>query len=258
MKGLLSFAFLLIFPAVVFSQEPPIPKPVGFVNDFVRLLDAATKAELTRLCQEVERQTTAEIAILIVESTKPLDAFQYAVKVFDVWKIGKKGKDNGVLFLIAVKDRQLWITVGYGLEGVLPDGKVGEIRDRFVIPYFKQGNYAQGILEGTKAIAAAIRGEAFGRPAGPPRVEPAPRPSWELAPQQVVLLVLLIFGTWTIFLWYAMASQRHRRWRRRALRDAGLFWTGGGGNFGGGGFSSGNFGGFGGGSHGGGGAGGSW
>jgi uncharacterized protein len=236
------------------SQEVPIPAPLGYVSDYAGVIDPATEAALARLIQDVEHKTTAEIAVLTVDSTKPLDAFQYSIKVFERWKIGKKGKDNGVLFLVAVNDRRMWITVGYGLEGILPDGKVGEVRDRFVVPHFKQGDYGKGILEGTKAIARVVAGEE-----GVPRRQ-LPRTVLPASPAVLFLgvLALLLLSGFALPLW----ARTHRRnalylggWH--APFGSGGYLSRGGGGWGGGGFSGG-FGGFGGGSTGGGGAGGSW
>lgn len=262
MKKLLSrlggFLLLLSLAAPALSEEVRIPAPLGHVSDYAGVIDPATEAALASLIKDVERKTTAEIAILTVETTQPLDVFQYSIKVFDRWKIGKKGKDTGVLFLVAVKDRRMWITVGYGLEGILPDGKVGEIRDRFVIPYFRQGNYGKGILEGTRAIAAVIAGER-------PPVSPADRPHPELFSWGQLLFAVFALLFLVAFVFPILAGTWHHRRIYRGWDD--IFWVGpfgssgawrGGGGWGGGGFSGGNFGGFGGGATGGGGAGGSW
>ena len=94
--------------------------------------------------------------MVVVNSTEPLTAFDYAMKIAESWKPGAKGKDNGVVFLVAVKDHQMFILTGYGVEGVLPDGKVGAIRDQLVRPAFRRGDYAGGIRAGTEAMAAII------------------------------------------------------------------------------------------------------
>ncbi|MCG4587442.1 TPM domain-containing protein, partial [Anaerosalibacter bizertensis] len=75
------------------------------------------------------------------------------------WGIGSREYDNGVLILVSPKDRELWIEIGYGLEGVLPDGKVGRIRDEQIFPYFKEGNYSEGVLRGFNSILNAIEEE---------------------------------------------------------------------------------------------------
>lgn len=250
--ALVRFGGLLLFLPFVtpaFAQEVAIPRPRGFVSDYAGVIDEPTKTTLIKLIEGVERRTTAEIAVLTVESTQPLDAFQYSVRVFDRWKIGKKGKDNGVLFLVAVKDRRMWITVGYGLEGILPDGKVGEIRDRFVLPHFRKGDYGRGILEGTTAIARVITGEGI-----------AALPPAGSATGELVALMAIGLLSALLVLWVAFEVRKHGF--RLGGSGGGGAWSyggsGSGGGWGGGGFSGGSSGGFGGGSTGGGGAGGSW
>src|SRR5262249_56302611 len=103
-----------------------------------------------------KEKTGTEIAVVVVDSTAPLTAFDYAMKVAEAWKPGAKGKDNGVVFLVAVKDRQMHILTGYGVEGALPDGKVGAIRDQLVRPAFRRGDYSGGVRIATQALAGII------------------------------------------------------------------------------------------------------
>ncbi len=253
------------------GAEPKLPSPAGPVTDLAGILDAGTQQQLLRLIREVQERTTAEIAILTVPSTEPLTLEEYSVAIFDRWKIGKRGQDNGLLFLVAVRDRRMRITTGYGLEGILPDGKVGEIRDRDIVPYFRAGRYAEGILQGTEALASVILGQGGeGTQGRQPAVRPAGRRGafWSgstgLLLGIFILLVLFAAGL------SAMDRRTYVQSRGRRGRGSfrGPFWlgAGSGGAFGGwsgsgwsgGGFSSGGFGGFGGGSTGGGGAGGSW
>lgn len=229
------------------ADEPPIPAPRGFVNDFAGVLDGATAAHLENLIGELRAKTGAEIAVVTVESTQPLTVFDYAMKVAEAWKPGGKSKDNGVVFLVAVRDRKLHIVTGYGVEGALPDGRVGEIRDQLIVPRFKAGDFAGGIRAGTEALAGVIAQDARMTLSGagaPPRPHRA-RGGIGLIPLLVLLaFVVILFQTG---LWPLLFIGNRR---------GGFF----GDSFGGGGFggSSGGFGGFGGGSFGGGGAGGDW
>jgi uncharacterized protein len=175
------------------------------------------------------------------------------MRVAEEWKPGAKGKDNGVVFLIAVKDRKLFILTGYGIEGALPDGRVGEIRDRVVVPHFRAGDMSRGIRAGTEAIASTIAEEYGVRLSGAPE-RPLRRQRDRASPFAVIVLfflLLLLFGFRPLLF--------RRRWHRRGGVFGGTFGGGGfggrGGGFGGGG---GGFGGFGGGGFGGGGAGGGW
>ena len=224
------------------AAEPAVPDPSGYVNDRAGVMgDWAGKTDA--LCRDIERQTTSEVAVLTVRTTAPLGPQQYAQQVFDRWKIGKKGKDNGLLVLLAVDDRKMWIATGYGVEGVLPDGKVGEIRDRLMLPLFRQTRYGEGIYVGVASIGNILSG---GKIAAPKAVR-----GGKNLPASAGLLLLLALAAFFIFR-SAIAGPfgAHRR------RGGG--WYYGGGGFGGGGFGGGGFGGFGGGFSGGGGAGGSW
>jgi uncharacterized protein len=230
------------------AAEPTVPAPRGYVSDFVGVLDDTTVRDLEGLIDELKSKTGAEIAVVVVNSTAPLTASDYAMKVAEAWKPGAKGKDNGVVFLVAIKDHQLFILTGYGVEGVLPDGKVGEIRDQLVRPAFRRGDYAGGIRAGTEAIAAIIAEGAGVRLAGARGAAPAPRGPPTGFVRLIPILLLIIF----VMVFF--------RFPFLPLFLGGGFGGGGrGGGFGGG-FSGGGggFGGFGGGSFGGGGAGGDW
>jgi uncharacterized protein len=239
------------------NEEPRIPPPRGMVNDFAGVLDPGTVQYLERLIGELRAKTGSEIAVVTVQSTKPLTAFDYAMRVAEQWKPGAKDKDNGVVFLIAVRDRELYITTGYGIEGALPDGLVGEIRDTVVVPRFREGNLPAGIRAGTEALAQRIAREygvtLSGRPAQP---QPVRRPPdiGVFAPLLLFFIIILLSRTrfWPLLF---LPQQRYRGGYRGGF--GGGF---GGGGFGGhgGGFGGGGFGGFGGGGFGGGGAGGRW
>ncbi len=244
----------LVFPA--WPASVPIPVPSSPVVDQAGILDPSTRDQLLRIIGDVRERTTAEMAILIVRSTAPESIEDFSIAVFDRWKVGQRGKDNGLLFLVAVQDRRMRITTGYGLEGLLPDGKVGEIRDREIFPAFRAGRYSQGILQGTTALAAVLLGDApsAGRTA-PPRH----------SRQRGVTGILLIVFVGLVLVSIALsAMDRRTALGGRPYRRGGWWigpggWAGGGSSgWSGGGFSSGSFGGFGGGSSGGGGAGGSW
>jgi uncharacterized protein len=215
------------------------------------VIDAATKARITRLAEELSDRTGAEIAVVTVDTTAPLDDFTYAMRIAEAWKPGRKGEDTGVVFLVAARDRKLRILVGYGLEGILPDGLVGEIEDREIVPAFRAGQVSEGIWRGVAALAARIaaaRGVTLG---GLPQEHPLERPPAPSAPRAFPAGLTLLFVLLLLAIVLYTAS------RPRAFRRGGFFPFGGfgGGGFGGGG---GGFGGFGGGSFGGGGAGRSW
>lgn len=150
--------WLIIFQAVLLSSfaQNNLPKPEGRVNDFAGVINPEYKEKLNSLITEVEARTENEITVVTVTSIAPYDEKEYARLLFDNWKPGKKGKDNGVLILLAVKERRWRIETGYGLEGLLPDGVCGEIGRNYMVAYFKEGKYAQGMFNGTLKITQIL------------------------------------------------------------------------------------------------------
>lgn len=232
------------------EPEPTVPRPLGYVSDYAGMLDRATRQRLDALLTELDRKTGAQIAIVVVSSTKPLSAFDYAMRIAEAWRPGDRRRDNGIVFLVAVADREMFILTGYGVEGVLPDQRVGRIRDRFILPHFRNGDYARGIWEGTAELAGAIAAEA-----GVTLVALVATPGSERPPDEVRRLTtvdLLVFLLVLAVVLAVLATSQRRGFRSFPSRGIGGGF-GGGGHFGGGGF-----GGFGGGGFGGGGAGGRW
>lgn len=133
-----------------------LPIPTGFVTDTVGLLDDATKQELTALIQGLRRKTTAQMAVVVIPTTGGEDIRSYSVRLFRAWGIGEKKKDNGLLFLVAVNDRKMRITTGYGIEKILPNARVEEICDTIILPRFKIGDLPSGIVVGTQTVVKEI------------------------------------------------------------------------------------------------------
>lgn len=150
-KFLFSLISLVLLVNGVFAEN--IPQPQGWVNDFANVISSEYRDKLVTLIQELEEETSAEIGVVTVESISPYDEGQYARLLFDNWKPGKKGKDNGVLVLLAIKERRWRIETGYGVEGILPDGLCGEIGRNYMVPYFKDAKYSEGLYYGVAAIA---------------------------------------------------------------------------------------------------------
>ena len=130
-----------------------------WVTDTSGTLDPKIIAQLNERAAAFERDTSGEIAVVVIRSLDGLTIEDAAVKLFEMWGIGKKHRDNGLLFLWSTGDRRVRVEVGYGLEGTLPDGKVGAILDQYVIPRFKAGQFDQGVLDGVDALIAAARKE---------------------------------------------------------------------------------------------------
>ena len=250
------------YAGIAQAAKIAVPQPQGYVSDYAGILDAGTKAKLTSVIRELKEKTGAEIAVVTVRTTQPETAFDYAMAIAEQWKPGDKGKDNGVVFLVATEDREIRILTGYGVEGPLPDGKVGEIRDRLVVPAFRAGDYARGISDATTTMAALIAADAGVKLTGAPQPVRRGAPSGGGGGLGLLLVIILII----VFL-NMMGGGRGGGpgMRRRRGGFGGPIILGGGGGFGrGGGFGGGGFGGdggfggFGGGGFGGGGAGGKW
>ena len=152
----------------------PIPALSARVTDLTATLSAADKQALEAKLAAFEQQTGGQMVVLIVPSTQPEPIESYSIRVAEAWKIGRKGQDNGVLFLIAKNDRKMRIEVGYGYEGVLPDITARRIIAEDVAPRFRDGKFAEGINAGVDRVLAIIvkGGEAL-----PPKPA-AKQPSW--------------------------------------------------------------------------------
>lgn len=153
------------------SIEPltAIPNPRmrdgTWVTDLAGALRPDTIARLNDTIGGFERTTTGEMAVVVVRSLDGAPIEDAAARLFELWGIGKRGKDNGLLLLWSTGDRRVRVEVGYGLEGVLPDGKVGAILDTYVIPRFRASEFDEGILAGVDALLAAARNENVPLPA---------------------------------------------------------------------------------------------
>jgi uncharacterized protein len=165
-------------------------KPQGWVSDFAGILSEDTTSQISGLIDDVKRSTGAEIAVVTVSSLEGMTVEDYAVKLFEKWGIGTKEEDNGVLFLVAPNERKTRIEVGYGLEPVITDGRAGEIIRETILPFFKADDYDQGILQGSRQIAALITGTEF----VPSVPIPRPEPQQDFTPLPIKIGVMLFFA----------------------------------------------------------------
>jgi uncharacterized protein len=251
------------------TQAPTQFKPQGYVNDFANVLSQATRDQLTALSKEVDQKAHAQIAVVTVPTTNGQPIQDYTFDLATKWGVGPKQSNRGVLILFAVNDHKYWTQVGYGLEPILPDGKVGGF-GREAVPILRQGNYDAALLLMTRRIAEVIAQDAGVTLNAEPqemRLRQRPQQDHTLSGPAILLLVLFVIGIVYLMMksggssgrggsgggwWIAplIASNMGRRgWGAGGFGGSG--WGGGGGGGGG-------FGGFGGGSFGGGGAGGSW
>src|ERR1700692_1260353 len=257
--------WILLVAAMPAAAEPVASlNPTNYVNDFAGVLNSATVTRLNDLCLQVEQKAHAQIALVTVKSVDGQDVVSYAVALYQKWGIGAKGKDRGVLILIATQDHKYWTAVGYGLEGILPDGKVGGF-GREMVPLLKNGDYAGAATLITSRIATVIAQDAGVTLENQPQIRPAePRPRNSPGAGTIIILILVFFF---VVLPILRAISRGGGGGGGGglgfllgmlLGSGGGGYGGGRGGFGGGGFGGGGFGGFGGGSTGGGGGGGRW
>ena len=263
-----SFLRLLSFAAVLVCLGAPLPllaesvaslpPPSGYVNDFAGVLSAPVRQQVEDLCTQVDRQAHAQIAVVTIKTIDGDESIEeFATQLEDKWKVGAKGTDRGILMLLVMSPRRGRFEVGYGLEGILNDAKVGDI-GRSMTPYAQQGDYDDAVTLGVQQLSNVIARDAgvtitpiiHRRRATADAQAPIGK-GHAILSGLVVLLVLffLIRGGGGPLLWLLLGN----------ILGGGGFGGGGrrGGGFGGGGGSDdsgGGFGGFGGGSSGGGGA----
>jgi uncharacterized protein len=158
----LAVVLLIFAPSIVLTAESvsSLPAPTGDVSDFAGVLSESTRYNLENLCTRVDRQAHAQIAVVTIktlDNDQPIDEFATALE--EKWKVGKKGTDRGVLMVVVMNPRKYRIEVGYGLEGILNDAKVGDI-GRAMVPSLSQGDYNTGIPLGVQQIARIIAADA--------------------------------------------------------------------------------------------------
>ena len=261
----LVLALLGVFAGTTFAaaaQEPPeLTKPV---NDFTGVVDAASAQQMDMLTRSLEQASGDVVAVAVIDTYAPYaDIEEYAVKMFENHGrgIGQRGKDNGVLVLLAVNDRQVWVEVGYDLEQFVTDGFAGETSRQYMAPQFRQGNFGPGLLAGVSRIVARV---AQGRNVTLQGVRPQPDAAPNVGSGGNLILALFI-----LFIVLNAIGRTRRRGRFYGggwgmggwsgwNSGVGPFGGGGWGGGGGGGGFGGGFGGFGGGRSGGGGGGAGW
>jgi len=296
MKKLFNSLVLLgLFPVALAQAQLSFPEPTGFVNDFANILSPAAEQSIASVIEALQEKTSAEVAVVTVQSLEGNDVNYYAVELGRAWGIGNAERDDGVLFLTAIDDRQTYIATGYGVEAFITDAQAFWITDQVVVPFFRNGDYEGGILAGTEKIAAALEG-----------LEKLPENSSDFGegfPVEVFIFFVFFFFSfvlpWVIavlgrskrwwpggivggimgvllaalfsitffiilplalfgFLFDYLASKNYKSGKDRWWTGGGSSGWGGGSSFGGGSSGGSSFGGFSGGSFGGGGGGSSW
>jgi uncharacterized protein len=255
---ILTLSILSALSAPGYGQAD-LPMPQHYVEDYANVINDSDERSLNGVLQELEQKTGAQYIVLTVLSTGGLPIEQFSIELAEKWKLGQKGKDNGMLFVLSKNDRKWRFEVGYGLEGFVTDQYCGRVGRDVLVPYLRKGDYSRGIYEANLQIVQQIATEAGVNLTGMPKITPVPvrdkrrgLPCCSALP--ILFFMLLIFGGmgrgmgWWFFLPFMLGGfGGHGGYGR-----SGSF---GGGSFGGG------FGGFGGGmggGFGGGGASGGW
>jgi uncharacterized protein len=245
----LAAALLMALIAGTTFAADKYPAPRGAVNDFANVIDPESAAKMEALAREVLQKTGTAVVVVTVPAIGENEEYNmYANGLYKAWGIGKKGEDKGVLIFLTLKERKIRIETGYGVEGILPDGLVGEIRDKYLKPQLQAGNYGKAFYDTMYALSSYIAKDANVQLSDSP--EPLPYRRDVRSQKKGVNVAGLIF-----FL-IVVALLLGTRTGRQMLPWILLMFLGGGGRGGGGGGFSGGFGGFGGGGSGGGGAGG--
>lgn len=252
---LASFLSLLLVLSAGFggprAAEVIPPAPPRHFNDFAGVVSKPVQQKLDQALGDLEKTDSTQILVAIYPKMQSdSDIADYTVRVAQKWGVGTKEKDNGAVLFVFVQDRKMYLQVGYGLEGAIPDITAKDITENRIKPYFRNGDYSGGMTAGVNAMIQAVRGEyrGTGRTAGGQRRR---NPGF-LVPI-FVLIMFAIIGSTRRRRGYAYGRYGRRGWGP-------IIWTGGGGGWGRGGGGGGWGGGFsgGGGSFGGGGAGSSW
>ena len=255
---------LLAVSAVFFAttltaqRVDDLAKPTDYVSDLAHVLSPEAIARIDRVCGQLDHSAAnAQVAVVTIQTLDGEDAATYSDELETKWKMGRKGSDRGVLILLAVRDHQRRIEVGYGLEGILPDGKLGDI-GREMVPQLRANDFDGAVTLAVDEVAQVIAADA--------KVTLDEEPAMAARPVQqqqhagvgqviLIIIVLIFFGGFFILRLLMSFGMLFGGWGRGPWIGGGGFGGGGGGAGGGGGSG---FGGFGGGSFGGGGAGGSW
>ena len=262
LRVLRGLAVVVIVAGPAYAQE--LPELTTPVNDFANVVDPASEQRMETIIRSLQQATGDAVVVATVDTFAPYgDIREYANKLFDNGGrgIGDRGQDNGLLIVLAVRDRQVWVEVGYDLEQFITDGFSGETSRQFMAPEFRSGNYGAGLLAGVDRIVSRIAEQRNVTLQGVPRAPARARESQTGSGGSLMLLLFVAFIVINAVAGQLRGQGRRQHWGgRRGGWNSGVgpFGGGFGGGLGGGGGFGGGFGGFGGGGSGGGGGGSSW
>ena len=222
--------FLIVVPLssdgnAVTVQQVPNPRQVygGWVSDTANILSSQTENRLNQIINDLEKETTVEIAIVTVQTTKPAQTPKiFATKLFNYWGIGKKNKNNGILFLISKAERRVEIEIGIGMEEILRDRQIINIIETKIIPQFRQNNFDRGVLDGTQALIVQVqknnqpipieklpeRGDRTPIGVSPPPINKQPK---QLPSSPINYLLILVFSSLIVIFSYFQLTKIYRQ-----------------------------------------------
>jgi len=241
----LTVLLLISATAISSSGRADLPMPSHYVEDYANVINSSDEQSLNGILQELEQKTGTQYIILTVESTGGLPIEQFSIELAEKWKLGQAGKDNGMLFTLATKDRKYRFEVGYGLEGFITDQYCGRVGRDILVPYIRKGNYSGGIYEANLQIVQKIASQFGVTLTGMPKLAPVPAertrqglPCCSALP--ILFLFLILFGGlgrrmgWWFFLPFMLGGfGGHSGYGRSGSYGGGSF-GGGFGGFGGG------------------------
>jgi uncharacterized protein len=240
MRGVLAVVLVIVGAAVAFAADIAIPALTGRVVDQAGILGSSEESALTNKLAALEEKTTIQLVVVTLSSLQNRNIEEWGLALGRGWGIGQAGKNNGVLLIVAPKERELRIEVGYGLEGDLPDATADNIIRNVILPRFKGGNMAGGINDGVDAIGKALRGEHLTFSVERSSPTRGSKKAW-------VPFGMVAWFAMFVFIIYSARKQRQSgrgfgsghsgsSWSSGSGRSSGGF-RGGGGSFGGGGAS---------------------
>ncbi len=246
--SLLTYLFLFSLPAQASTPEPP-EMPRNYVVDLAGIIGPAIEQKLNILLKGLEEKTGAQFLILTVNSLDGESIEEFSIALAERWKLGQKGKDNGVLLTVSLEDRKYRFEIGYGLEGLLPDSFVGTLGRRVLVPYFKRGDYSTGLYQAAVVIAQRIAESEGVSLTGIPEGGLVRVKTKRIGLLEKVLgLIFLVFAIilfirnprlFLLMLLFSGGGRRGGGWSSGGGFGGGGFGGGGGGGFGGGGASGG-------------------
>jgi uncharacterized protein len=244
-KKILALLLCIILPASVYLFAQKFPKPIGYVNDFAGVIDPGSKAQIEKISTVLKEKTGVEVAVVSVETIDPYASIEeYSIDMATEWGIGRKGEDTGILLLLTMRERRVRLEIGYGLEGIIPDGLAGEIIDKSILPSLRAADYGTGLLKGVQAVTGIIARE-YDVDIDSSSISESRKYTRRVNPALIriitILIFLFLFGGGRFFIWplLFMGGASRRGFYGGGFGSSGSSFGGGFSGFSGGGFGGG-------------------